>query len=131
MLNYFGLNKAERSNSYLENYNRRIKLKLSEYLYGKNKCRISWPLFLYFILHEEDEYRKEIYENESNIEDKYEKNIIINKTKKIEYNNNNIKDIKNRAEENEINTDNKIDFLHWNENSCRYDTLFNIYIYFF
>ena len=60
ILNYYGLSKNERSNSYLENYNCRTKLKLSYYLYGKNKCRISWPLFLYFILHEEDGYRREI-----------------------------------------------------------------------
>ena len=30
-----------RSNSYIEIYNRIIKLKLSKYLYGKNHCRIS------------------------------------------------------------------------------------------
>ena len=49
ILNYVYLKKDERSNSYIENYNRIIKLKLSNYLYGKNHCRISWPLFIYFI----------------------------------------------------------------------------------
>ena len=30
------------------NYNRRIKLKLSKFLYGKNRCKITWPML--FIL---------------------------------------------------------------------------------
>ena len=64
MLNYHYLNKEQRSNSYIENYNRRIKLKLSKFLYGKNKCKITWPLFLYFIKNEEEEYRKDIYNKE-------------------------------------------------------------------
>ena len=57
ILNYSKLKKDERSNSYIENYNRIIKIKLSKYLYGKNHCRISWPLFIYFIKNEEEEYR--------------------------------------------------------------------------
>jgi hypothetical protein len=55
MLNYQFLSKEQRSNSYIENYNRRIKLKLSKFLYGKNKCKIAWPLFLYFIKQEEED----------------------------------------------------------------------------
>ena len=58
ILNYAFLKKDERSNSYIENYNRVIKLKLSNYLYGKNHCRISWPLFIYFIKNEEEEYKQ-------------------------------------------------------------------------
>ena len=95
----------------------RIKLKLSEYLYGKSKCRISWPIFLYFILHEEDEYRNELYENESNVEYKYDKNIIINKNKQLDNNNIIIKDIKNIKVENQNSSDNKFNFLHWHANS--------------
>ena len=57
ILNYIYLIKEQRSNSYLENYNRLIKQKLSTFLYGRNKCKISWPLFLYFIINEENEYR--------------------------------------------------------------------------
>ena len=56
-LNYMWLKKEQRSNSYLENYNRRIKQKLSSFLYGKNKSRISWPLLIYFLIKEENEYR--------------------------------------------------------------------------
>ena len=70
MLDYTGLPKEVRSNSYIENYNRRIKLRLSKFLYGKNKCKISWPLFLYFIINEEDIYRNECYEKEQELEKK-------------------------------------------------------------
>ena len=58
-LNYEFLKKEQRSNSYLENYNRRIKQKLSNFLIGKNKCRISWPLLLYFVINEEIRYLKD------------------------------------------------------------------------
>ena len=67
-LNYEYLKKEQRSNSYLENYNRRIKQKLSNFLYGKNKCRISWPLLLYFLIQEENECRNNIYNKEINID---------------------------------------------------------------
>ena len=60
MLNYAYLTKEQSSNSYFENYNRIIKEKLSNFLYGKNKCRITWPLFFYFIINEEDEYKNKI-----------------------------------------------------------------------
>ena len=33
------------------------KLSNIKYLFGKSKCKISWPLFIYFILHEEEEFR--------------------------------------------------------------------------
>ena len=49
LLNYKFLTKEQRSNSYIENYNRRIKLRLSKFLYGKNKCKITSLLSLYFI----------------------------------------------------------------------------------
>lgn len=39
-------------------------MKLSEYLYGKNKCKISWPLFRFLIINEENDYRTEIYDYE-------------------------------------------------------------------
>lgn len=71
MLNYSSVNKSIRSNSYIENYNRRIKLKLSKFLYGKNKCLITWPLFLFFIINEENEYKHEIYNSETNLEEKF------------------------------------------------------------
>ena len=73
MLNYHLLSKEQRCNSYIENYNRRIKLKLSKYLYGKNKCKISWPLFLYFIKQEEQDYRTDIYNKEKELTVKYRK----------------------------------------------------------
>ena len=73
MLNYYLLSKEQRSNSYIENYNRRIKLKLSIYLLWHNKCKISWPLFLYFIKSEENDYRKDIYNKEKELKIKYKK----------------------------------------------------------
>ena len=48
ILDYTNLSKEERSNSYIENYNRRIKIKLSKNLYRKNKGKIYWPLFFIF-----------------------------------------------------------------------------------
>ena len=70
MLNYSDLSKYERFNSYIENYNRRIKLKLSKFLYGKNRCKISWPLFIYFIKNEERENQIEYHELENKLEEK-------------------------------------------------------------
>ena len=67
MLNYVYLSKEQRCNSYIENYNRIIKEKLSNFLYGKNKCRISWPLLLYFIINEENEYKNNIIKNENEV----------------------------------------------------------------
>ena len=67
-LNYIYLKKEQRPNSYLENYSRRIKTKLSSFLYGRNKCRISWPLLIFFLINEENEYRCDIYENEINLD---------------------------------------------------------------
>ena len=82
MLNYKHLSKEQRSNSYIENYNRRIKLKLSKYLYGKNKCIITWP-FLYFIKKEEEDYKNEIFNLEKELLDKNKKITKFKKTKKI------------------------------------------------
>lgn len=60
MLYYIYLTKEQSSNCYIENYNHRIKLKLSKYLYGKNHCLINCPLFLFFFKKVEEEYRNEI-----------------------------------------------------------------------
>ena len=57
-----------------------IKLKLSKYFYGKNKCKITWPLFLNFIKQEEEDYRTDIYNKEKELTIKYKK---IKKFKKI------------------------------------------------
>lgn len=67
MLNYAYLSVEQRSNSYIENYIRIIKLKLSKFLYGKNNCIIIWPLFHHFIKSEENENRNEIIEYENEI----------------------------------------------------------------
>ena len=97
MLNYKHLSKEQRSNSYIENYNRRIKLKLSKYLYLKNKCIITRPLFLYFIKKEEEDYKDEIFNLEKELIDKNKKITKFKKTKKV------IKKITEIEEKNDIN----------------------------
>ena len=130
MLNYHYLIKEQRSNSYIENYNRRIKLKLSKYLYGKNHCKISWPLFLYFIKQEEEEYRTETFNNENELLFKYSEVKKIKKTKIIKKEQNNDEKQMNKFEKN-INTNNDIKerlvWFKWKNNSCRYDCLILIY----
>ena len=54
-LNYSGIKKYYKCNSYLENYNRQIEKKLSEFLYGNSKIRIIWKLFIQFIKNKEEE----------------------------------------------------------------------------
>ena len=110
-LNYMWLKKEQRSNSYLENYNRRIKQKLSSFLYGKNKCRISWPLLIYFLIKEENEYRSNIYNNEMNLE---YKNINFFKFIKTKQKTKKLKGEKSKKlkENNELSNNNAI-FLKW------------------
>ena len=117
MLNYSYLEKKFRSNSYIENYNRRIKLKLSKFLFGKSKSKISWPLFIYFIRNEEEEYRLENIKFDNSIEIK---NINLNNS--IE---NNIK-VENN-ENSEFNLKRK--WLKFNQYSCRYDSFIFIYTF--
>ena len=62
LLDYSEINKEYRSNSYTENFNRRIKLKFSIYFLGKNRWKITWPLFNYFIREEENDIKNEIIE---------------------------------------------------------------------
>ena len=126
------MKKDERSNSYIENYNRIIKLKLSNYLYGKNHCRISWPLFIYFIKNEEDEY-KHLYndlENEvvikkiTDLENKIEKNKSFNNKN----NDANLKKNSNIVEnKNNENKNNNLIWFKWTSDSCRYDSFSFLY----
>ena len=43
---------------------------MSNFLYGKNKCKITWPLLIYFLINEENENRNNIYDNEISLEPK-------------------------------------------------------------
>ena len=54
-------------------------MKLSKFLFGKNKTKISWPLFIYFITLEEDENKKEIFKLDNSVYLKEVKPININK----------------------------------------------------
>ena len=120
------LKKDQRSNSYLENYNLRIKQKLSSFLYG-NKCRISRSLLIYFLIKEENKYRSNIYNNEMNLE---YKNINFSKFIKTKPKAIKLKEEKSKKlkENNELSDNNDI-FLKSAENSCRYDSFFFIYIF--
>ncbi len=84
-LDYHYISKELRPNSYIENYNRKIKLKLSEFLFGKNYCLITWPLFLYFIKQKENDYRIETYNNENElvVQNKKIKNLNSNEVEKV------------------------------------------------
>ena len=57
-LNYIFLKKIQRSNSYLENYNKRIKHLIGPFLSEKGRTIIPWPLLLIFIKKEENYYRQ-------------------------------------------------------------------------
>ena len=52
ILNYAYINKIQRSNSYIENYNRHIRNELYPFLNKKGTTIINWPLFLSFIIGE-------------------------------------------------------------------------------
>ena len=128
MLNYSGLSKSQRSNSYIENYNRIIKLKLSKFLYGKNRCKITWPIFFYFIKNEENDKQNEINALQNKIEEK------IN-TKKCAKDNTNNKE-GNSEDNDNLNKNKKNDnysaqrnWLKYNDFSCRHDTFFLIYTF--
>ena len=128
LLNYKFLTKEQRSNSYIENYNRRIKLRLSKFLYGKNKCKITWPLFLYFIKNEEEDYRNDIYKKEKELKIKYKKIKLFKKVKPIKklINLNEDKQNNNKKKDN-TEKDNFKYWFKWRKNSCRYDCFSLIY----
>ena len=146
MLDYSSLSKYQRSNSYIENYNRRIKLRLSKFLFGKNKCKISWPLFFYFILHEEEDVKKENYNIENSLEIKI---IDVNKSDGNELENHIIKDEdignykkKEITESKKENVDDAVpqtnipmqtiysrNWLKFKEYSCRHDSFFLLYTF--
>ena len=128
MLNYSGLSKSQRSNSYIENYNRIIKLKLSKFLYGKNRCKITWPMFFYFIKNEENDKQKEINAllnkiEEKKISKKISKSYDQNPKQKIDNNNNLILNIQNN------NLAAQRNWLKYDNFSCRHDSFFLIYIF--
>ena len=113
-------------------------MKLSKFLFGKNKTKISWPLFIYFITHEEDENKKEIFKLDNSVHLKEVKPININK-EGLNDNNINRKD-KNNVEEKEdkdnldmIKSNTEYSFhrnwLKFVSYSCRHDTFFLLYTF--
>ena len=118
ILNYTHINKNYRSNSYIENYNRRIKLKLSKYLYGKSKTKISWPLFNYFIIQEEEDFRNEYHIMENSIEPQENENVISDSNDNEIFDRDNIDNIqKNRK------------WLKLHNYSCRYNVFMLLFTY--
>ena len=59
-------------------------MKLSKYLLGKNKCKITWPLFNYFIKEEEHDIKNEIIEQEKLLPKKKKNNYNKKENKKPE-----------------------------------------------
>ena len=109
-MNYIYLNIKQRSNSYLENYNKSIKQFLSPFLSQKRRTIIPWPLFITFIKNEENYYSKLI-------KDLLTKYFSHNKSNNIE------KHILETNIQNNLNfvEINKKLWLHCNNLSCRYD----------
>ena len=60
LLNYSYINKIQRSNSYIESYNKHIKNELYPYLNKKGTTIINWSLFPSFIIIEEYNFKMKI-----------------------------------------------------------------------
>jgi len=91
----------------LENYNRRIREVLGPYCSKIGISVIPWPLFLSFIIHEEDFYRNMLIKLDNQDLPKAHK----------EKNNGNYN----------ININNSISWFKNTERSCRYDSFFFLY----
>ena len=59
-LNFSNVSKIQRSNSFIENYNRYIKDCLRPYESKKGMTKLSWPMFKGFIVDEENKNKSEI-----------------------------------------------------------------------
>ena len=57
LLNYIYINRIQRTNSYIENYNHRIRIILGPFYNKIGISIIRWPLFLSFIIEEEHFYK--------------------------------------------------------------------------
>ena len=57
-LNYNLITKIQRSNSFIENYNKKINSNLRPFLNKKGYTHLTWPLFISFIKDEEDYFKK-------------------------------------------------------------------------
>ena len=102
-------------------------MKLSKFLYGKNRWKITWPIFLYFIKNEENDTKNDIKQLENQIENKGKKN-----SKKEIHSSNN----KGQYEKNNLNRKKNVfqfignrNWLKYNNFSCRHDTFFLIYAF--
>ena len=126
ILNYKYLTKIQRTNSYIENYNKRIRDILGKFLYNlfnigpylnrKGVSIIPWPLYLSFIISEEDLYKNILIKNDNDI-----KKITIEANTDINLNEN---------EDSLLIDKSKIKrWLYWKDLSCRYDTFLFLQLY--
>ena len=122
ILDYTKITKLQRCNSYLENYNRIIKASLG------NTSKLSLPKFINFLQEQEALYTKKIIEIEKNTS--YNGIKIYELLKNVIFNSN----IKN----NTIDKYNynpftiiiiKRPFFKWDNNSCRLDSSFFIFVF--
>ena len=112
-LNYIYINKIQRSNSYLENYNRRIKDILRPFLTKRGKSIIPWPLLLALIRNEEKHFRK-IITNKLTEEPK--------KIEKFEFPSFEFEMEENLKDFSTVKTNLTPKWLNYKSFSCRYDS---------
>lgn len=117
-LNCIYLDKIQHSNSYLENYNHRIKEILRPFLNSRGKSVIPWPLFMIFSKNEEGYYHNLINEKLETDEKRRNKDKDFNAL----YSNNKTNSIEN------IN--NNVYCLKYSNYNCRYDSFTFIYFTF-
>lgn len=63
MLNYKYLNIKQRSNSFIENYNKQLHNIINNHIKLEQYTTISWPLFISLIINEENRNKNIIIEN--------------------------------------------------------------------
>ena len=95
-------------------------------MFGKNKCKITWPLFHLFIREEESETKKEIFNLENQLPKKLNKIIKIDTNFQTQNNKQNIIDNKDILIKENIFRRN---WLKFNEYSCRHDSFFFLYCF--
>ena len=111
-LNYNLITKIQRSNSFIENYNKRINSNLRPFLNKKGYTHLPWPLFIGFIKDEEDYFKKLVINLLKSTKICNRKIVIKNKIR-------NINDIYNS----------KIKFFIYDRYSCRLDCFFAIFFF--
>ena len=111
LLNYYNLNKIQRTNCYLENYNKRIKEKLEPYLGYIGFSFVPRPVFISFIIFEENYFKEYLINEDTSLKSKPNTNIEFIDTNSSSFN--------NKKDETNV-----LYFLKYKEFSCRYESYF-------